>query len=406
MSDKLYKSIKYRIFPTDEQKIILERYFGARRFTYNYLCNLIFETNYLKENIDNKNSTSKLTLRNYIRKNGPEWIRGNTSKGRSKDSNVSQINVTIVENAVEDFVIAFNSYKKKSRLWLKENNIEEITKNRPKIKSKKESTLSCVFNRKNSSSIKVVDGFIEMTTTKFYKRQTFLSKRKINLDQNKIKQVSFNKINGKYYMGLVYETQIQSKPYTSGSKIGIDLGMKTSAVCYDGNKYFNYKLPIRINKINKNLNRINSKFSQAKENSKRKLKLNKLLNKIYKYKINFRNNWQDHIVVDLCKKYETIIIDDMPKHSKGFSKHNNKKMSIAPGRFIYRLDLKSKEYLNNIIIVKSGTPTTQTCSNCGNVKLKEEKLTLNDRTYECKCCGYIKDRDENAACNVFNYKVS
>ena len=396
MSDKLYKSIKYRIFPTDEQKIILERYFGARRFTYNYLCNLIFETNYLKENIDNKNSTSKLTLRNYIRKNGPEWITERTN----------YINGTVVENAVEDFVIAFNSYKKKSRLWLKENNIEEITKNRPKIKSKKESTLSCVFNRKNSSSIKVVDGFIEMTTTKFYKRQTFLSKRKINLDQNKIKQVSFNKINGRYYMGLIYETQVLSKPYKINTKIGIDLGMKTSAVCYDGNKYFNYKLPIRINKINKNLNRINSKFSQAKENSKRKLKLNKLLNKIYKYKINFRNNWQDHIVVDLCKKYETIIIDDMPKHSKGFSKHNNKKMSIAPGRFIYRLNNKSMELQNNIIIVKSGTPTTQTCSNCSNSKLKEDKLKLNDRTYICSCCGYIKDRDENSAKNIYNYKVS
>ena len=397
MSDKLYKSIKYRIFPNEEQKIILERYFGARRFTYNYLVNLIFETEYLKENIDNKNSASKLTLRNYIRKNGPEWIR-NGSK---------YINGTVVENAVEDFVIAFNSYKKKSRLWLKENNIEEITKNRPKIKSKKESTLSCMFNRKNSSSIKIVDGFIEITTTKFYKRQTFLSKRKITLDQNKIKQVSFSKSkNGKYYMSLIYETQVLNKPYISNTKIGIDLGMKTSAVCYDGNKYFNYKLPIRINKINKNLIRINSKFSQAKENSKRKIKLLNNLNKIYKYKINFRNNWQDHIVCDLCKKYETIIIDDMPKHSKGFNKHNNKKMSIAPGRFIYRLNNKSMELQNNIIIVKSGTPTTQTCSNCGNIKQKDEKLTLNDRTYECKCCNHVQDRDENAACNVFNYKVS
>ena len=393
---KLYKSIKYRIFPTDEQKQILERHFGARRFVYNYLVNLLFETSYLKDNIDNKNATSKLTLRDYIRKNGPEWIRTGSNC----------INGTVVENAVEDFVVAFNSYKKKSRLWLKENNIEEITKNRPRIKSKKESNLSCTFNRKNSSSIKIVDGFIEMTTTKFYRRQTFLSKRKITLDQKCVKQVSFNKINGRYYMSLIYETQVLQKPYNSNTKIGIDLGMKTSAVCYDGNKYFNYELPKRINAIDKNLRRISSKFSQAKNNSKRKNKLLNNLRKVYKYKINFRNNWQDHIVVDLCKKYETIIIDDMPKLSKGFLKHNNKKMSIAPGRFIYRLNLKSEELQNNIIIVKPGTPTTQTCSKCGNVKKDKEKLTLADRTYECKCCGYIKDRDENAACNIYNYKVS
>ena len=391
--DKVYKSIKYRIFPSKEQKQFLERCFGTRRFTYNYLCKLLFETDYLKENVDNKNATSKLTLRNYIRKNGPDWIKEGSP----------YINGTLVENAVDDFVIAFNSYKKKSRVWLKENNIEEITKNRPRVKSKKESTYSCTFNRKNDSSIKLVDNKVEITTTKFYGRQLFETRKEINLNSNKIKQITFIKSGSKYYMSLIYETQVLDKPYNSNTKIGIDLGMKTAAVCYDGNKYFNYNLPTKISRIDKNLKRINSKYSKAKNNSKRKLKLEKTLNKVYKYKANFRNNWQDHIVKDLCMKYETIIIDDMPKHSKGFKAHNNKKMSIAPYRFKYRLELISKLYLNNIIIVKQGTPTTQTCSNCGNILQGENKLTLNDRVYHCKECDHKQDRDENAARNIYNY---
>lgn len=391
--DKVYKSIKYRIFPSKEQKQFLERCFGARRFTYNYLCKLLFETDYLKDNVDNKNATSKLTLRNYIRKNGPDWIKEGSP----------YINGTLVENAVDDFVIAFNSYKKKSRVWLKENNIEEITKNRPRVKSKKESTYSCTFNRKNDSSIKLVNNKVEITTTKFYGRQLFETRKEINLNSNKIKQITFVKSGGKYYMSLIYETQVLDKPYNSNTKIGIDLGMKTAAVCYDGDKYFNYNLPTKISRIDKNLKRINSKYSKAKNNSKRKLKLEKTLNKVYKYKVNFRNNWQDHIVKDLCMKYETIIIDDMPKHSKGFKKHNNKKMSIAPYRFKYRLELVSKLYLNNIIIVKQGTPTTQTCSNCGNVLQGKDKLTLNNRIYHCKECNHEQDRDENAARNIYNY---
>lgn len=41
------------------------------------------------------------------------------------------------------------------------------------------------------------------------------------------------------------------------------------------------------------------------------------------------------------------------------------------------------------------------CSNCGNIK---RKLSLIDRTYECKKCGYKEDRDINAAKNLYNCK--
>jgi putative transposase len=44
--------------------------------------------------------------------------------------------------------------------------------------------------------------------------------------------------------------------------------------------------------------------------------------------------------------------------------------------------------------------TTQICSNCGNIKRNEEKLTLSDRVYECQVCGLEMDRDLNAAKNI------
>ena len=391
MDNKIIKSIKYRIFPTDEQKVILNNCFGARRWCWNYLCDLIFETDYMKQ--VEKFSTTTRSLRNHIRQNGPEWV-ANGSK---------TINETLVENVASDFSKAYSMYYKKAKLYLKEARIHEIDNFKPKNKTKKEMNFSFTLGKKSEGTFKIIKGMLNTNITRHIGRQTFITRKKISINSKSIKQINFKYENGKYYMGIVYESQVLQKPYISGSKIGIDLGMKTSAVCYDGNKYFNYKLPDMVIKLRNKKDKINSKFSQAKNNSKRKLKLLKRLNKSYRRMINFRNNWQDHIVVDLCKKYETIIIDDMPKHSKGFSKHNNKKMSIAPGRFKVRLNLKSEEYMNNIIIVKSGTPTTQTCSNCGNVKTKEEKLTLNDRTYECNCCGYIKDRDENSAKNVFNY---
>ena len=32
----MYKSFKYRIYPNEEQRILLEKHFGCTRFVYNY----------------------------------------------------------------------------------------------------------------------------------------------------------------------------------------------------------------------------------------------------------------------------------------------------------------------------------------------------------------------------------
>ena len=58
-------------------------------------------------------------------------------------------------------------------------------------------------------------------------------------------------------------------------------------------------------------------------------------------------------------------------------------------------------YNNELVFIKN-LPTTQTCSHCGNRKLKDDKLTLDDRIYKCDVCGNIIDRDINAAINILN----
>jgi putative transposase len=45
--------------------------------------------------------------------------------------------------------------------------------------------------------------------------------------------------------------------------------------------------------------------------------------------------------------------------------------------------------------------SSKICSSCSN---KNEKLTLNDRVYECPECGLSIDRDLNAAINLLNLK--
>ena len=390
-NNKIYKSIKYRIFPTNEQKQILNIWFGSVRWSWNYLHNLVFNSNYVN---DVKFSTTTYTLRNQIRKNGPEWIKEGSKF----------VNGTMVENVAEDFAVAYRKYSKNVRKLFKQNKLEDSDKYKPKLKVKKDNKFSCTLNKKNNLSFKIIDGKINITTTRYLKRQTFYTKKNISIDPLNIKQVCFMYQNGKYYMSIVYENQIYKKPCNIGSKIAIDLGIKTSAVCYDGNSFKEELLPEKIEKLYNKHKKVCTKYSKAKNNSKNKLKLLKRFNKTYKRTICNRNDWQNKLVDNLTKSYETIIIDKMPFTLKKTLKNvNRRKMSIAPYRFLERLIFKSKEYGNKIFTIKPGTPTTQTCSNCGNVKLKEDKLTLNDRIYKCNKCGYEEDRDKNSALFIYKY---
>ena len=57
----------------------------------------------------------------------------------------------------------------------------------------------------------------------------------------------------------------------------------------------------------------------------------------------------------------------------------------------YKLEAKS----SRLIITDKWFPSTQLCSNCGNIK----KIPLSQRTYTCDC-GISIDRDYNSAVNI------
>jgi len=52
-----------------------------------------------------------------------------------------------------------------------------------------------------------------------------------------------------------------------------------------------------------------------------------------------------------------------------------------------------------ILVVDRFEPTTQKCSNCGELR----KLELSERTYNCSKCGLCLDRDTNSAKNIIKY---
>lgn len=79
----------------------------------------------------------------------------------------------------------------------------------------------------------------------------------------------------------------------------------------------------------------------------------------------------------------------------------NKKLSYAIsdagwGGFHRKLEYKAGIYGKKFLKVPAGY-TTQTCSDCGYVLSKDERLRLSDREWTCPSCGSFHLRDHNAA---------
>jgi len=81
--------------------------------------------------------------------------------------------------------------------------------------------------------------------------------------------------------------------------------------------------------------------------------------------------------------------------------HNAKNYQISSWKtFITKyLTYKAESAGCKILVVDRFEPTTQKCSNCGELR----KLELSERTYNCYNCGLSLNRDTNSAKNIIKY---
>ena len=216
-----------------------------------------------------------------------------------------------------------------------------------------------------------------------------------------------------YYITFGIEIDIEPKENTS-EVIGIDLGIKSFAICSNGITYKNINKTYTMKKLNKRLKHLQRQLSKKYLKNKignKFIKTNnivkcehiiKLINRRIK---NIRENYIHQITSYLVKtKPSRIVIEDL--NIKGMMKNRHLSRAIAEQCF-YKFSnvLKYKCDWNNIELLKADRfyPSSKMCSCCGNIK---KDLKLKDRTYNCTSCGLTIDRDYNASLNLANYKLA
>ena len=215
-----------------------------------------------------------------------------------------------------------------------------------------------------------------------------------------------NNVNTVNRIANTYFNEIKNKEETE--PLGIDLGIKHTAVCSNGKVYENINKSDEVMRLERKKKRlqqqISRKFEMNKEGSKyvrtkNIAKKQKQLKLVQRKLNNIRNTFINQMTSEIVKtKPSKIVIEDLKVTNIMKNKHLAKAIQEQSWYEIRRqLEYKSRIHGIKIQIAPKFYASSKTCSNCGNIN---KNLKLSDREYSCPQCNLRINRDYNAAINL------
>ena len=378
----MLKTYKIEIKPTEEQKDKLNKSMGICKFLYN---EMIATNEILYEQYKLGNSNVKFmdgyNFDKYVNNKLSKqlgWIKDCGSKAR-KDS------IMNCDKAFKNF------FKGKSGF--------------PKYKKRNDS-VGLYFPKNNKADFILERHRVKFPTIGFVKFKEFGYIPK----NSNIKSGTMTKSANKYFVSLlVDEHTLVNNKANLNNPIGIDLGIKTLAVCSNSEEFKNINKTNKIIKLEKRLKRRQRSLSRKlkrKEvksaNKNIKIDIEKL-QKLHSRLSNIRTEYIRDVVNSLVKQSPKFIsIEDL--NVKGMMKNRCLSKAIQKQKFYYfRLFLTQQCKKNNIElrVIDRWYPSSKLCSCCGQIK---RDLKLKDRIYKCDCGNEI-DRDLQASINIRDCSV-
>jgi len=355
---------KFRLEPTDEQKILLNKHFGSVRWSYNYFLN-----QRKQEYLNNKKSITynqqSKCLTELKTNDETEWLK-------EVNSQSLQYSLKCLDQAYQNF------FNKRTQF--------------PKFKSKRnKNSFTCPQFVKNDNNLLFIP--------KFQEGIEMIMERKI---KGTIKKATISKTpTGKYFVSILTEMEYQPLQKTNQS-VGIDLGIKDFLVLSNGTKIKNHRFLKHYERSLKlNQQSLSRKTSKSVRYEKQRIKVARIHEKI----TNSRMDLIHKTTSALIKQFDTIYLEDL--NVKGMMKNHKLSKAISDvawGTFVQVLNYKAGWNDKSVVHIDRFFPSSKTCSKCGWIN---NNLTLKDREWTCKC-GEKHDRDFNAATNILNegYRIN
>lgn len=360
----MLKGYKYRIYPNKQQEEQIQKTFGCCRFVYNKT--LAYRKQLYETEKESMNKTSCNNYVNQILKKEYEWLK-------DVDKFALTNSVYHMDNAYQKFFIEHTGY--------------------PKFKSKKNNYKSYTTNFTNNNiEISFEKNRIKLPKLKWVKAK--LHREFVG----QIKSATVSQIpSGKYFVSVLIETE-HIPMESTGSVIGIDLGIKDLLITSDGEKFENIHTTKKYeDKLAKEQRKLAHKVKDSKNWNKQRIKVARLYEKIH----NTRVDNLHKISHKLINENQVIVSEDLAV-SNMVKNHRLAKAIQDCGWYELTRQLQYKAEWNERRYVKIGRfyASSQICNCCGYVNSETKDLSV--REWICPQCGAVHDRDVNAAINILN----
>jgi putative transposase len=363
------KAYKYRLYPSDEQAVLINRTFGCVRFVYNQMLanrKAIYE--------QYKDDKEALKRQKYSMpadyKKEFAWLKEVDSLALTN----TQLNLnTAYTNFFRDKSVGF-----------------------PKFKSKHKDKKSYTTNNQGGT-IRLIDD----KTIRLPKLKDVQIKLHRKLPQNSaIKSATISQTpTGKYYISILVEFEADITPITPQPEttIGLDYSAKSLFVDSQAN---NADYPKFYRKSEARLKKEQRKLSKRLKGGKNRDKQRRKVAKLHEKVANQRKDFLHKLSRQITNTYDAVAIEDlnmrnMAQGLKLAKSTNDNGFGMLKTFLAYKLAEQGKQ----LVIIDKWYPSSKLCHICKN---ENKELTLADRTWVCNHCGAVLDRDVNAAMNIKN----
>ena len=370
------RAYKYKLLPTTQQAILINKTVGCARLIYNSLLN-----DY-KTQLDNGLKPKLKEVTHF----------------KNTFTFLNEVDSLALANAKQHLQTAFKNYFDSKKGKRKGKKVRF-----PKKHKKSKCKLSYTTNNQNGT-IRLENGKLKLPKLGFV--DIVLHRELVgNITSCTIEQTR----DGQYYASIAVEIPDKNVDYTHKRKkynelkiVGIDMSLTDFSVDSDSNPDDTKAKYIRNYRRNeKRLKRLQRMVSRKVKGSSNRYKSRKRLSKLSRHVANCRLDYCHKLSRYYVDKYDVIVLEDINLQDMSRTLHLGKSvMDLGFGEFRSFLEYKCIECDSCVMYVDKWFPSSKTCHECGS---KNDLLQLSDREWVCPTCGCVIDRDYNAALNLRDY---
>ncbi len=363
-------AIKYRLYPTSEQKIMFAKTFGCCRKVYNLM---------LSEKIESYKTTGK-------------FVAVTPAKYKKDFPYLKEVDSLALANVQLNLQSAFRNHFDRNRR--KKTGF-------PKFKSAKHSRKSYTTNNQNGTVAIIDSRYIRLP--KIGKVRAVI--HRVPGTDWKLRSATVScSSDDRYYVSVLFEYENSVSAYVAdeNNAIGMDYASDGLYVDDKGNIGTNHKF---YRESHKKLAKEQRKLSRKKgsrkgeDKSHNYLKQQRKVNRIYTHIANQRKDNLHKISAEIANQYDIVCVENLNMRNMSNRGFGNGKATLdnGYGMFLDMLEYKLANRGKYLVKVDKWYPSSQICHCCG--KRHPEMKDLRIRTMRCEC-GYVMDRDRNAAMNI------